>query len=269
MRGRLRTAECAEGRRAVRILQTVAVAFSMFSAVPMPQFPWDRDNMRYMLCAFPLVGALIGLLCWGWTALTSALSLPGLIRGAGLCLIPVLITGGVHLDGFCDTWDALASHADPEKKRAILRDPHIGTFAGIHLACWFLAAFALWTELPDFRALPVCLSFVLSRSLSGFAVAAFPIAEDSGLALTFADAADRTGVRAICLCIALFCAAVMCFAGGWSMVLAAAVVFLVYRYVLLPAFGGLSGDLAGWFVQEAELWMLAALFAAEHLEGLL
>ena len=253
----------------MRLFQTIAVAFSMFSAVPMPQFAWDRDNMRYMLCAFPLVGVLIGLLCWGWTALSSALALPGLIRGAGLCLIPVLITGGVHLDGFCDTWDALASHADPEKKRAILKDPHIGTFAVIHLVCYFLAAFALWTELPVYRALPVCLGFVLSRSLSGFAVAAFPLAGDGGLAHTFAEAADRTRVRAICLCIALACTVIMCFTGGWSMVLAAAVVFVVYRFVILPAFGGLSGDLAGWFVQEAELWMPAALFAAELLEGLL
>ena len=253
----------------MKVLQTIGVAFSMFSAVPMPQFAWDRDNMRYMLCAFPLVGVVIGLMCWGWTALSSALALPGLIRGAGLCLVPVLTTGGVHLDGFCDTWDALASHADPVKKRAILKDPHIGTFAGIHLVCWLLAAFVLWTELPAFRALPVCLGFVLSRSLSGYAVAAFPVAGDSGLVHTFAEAADRTRVRKICLCMALACAAVMCFTGGWSMVLAAAAVFFVYRFALLPAFGGLSGDLAGWFVQEAELWMLAALFAAEHLEGLL
>ena len=253
----------------MRLFQTIAVAFSMFSAVPMPQFAWDRDNMRYMLCAFPLVGMLIGLLCWGWTALSAVWALPALVRGAGLCLLPALITGGVHLDGFCDTWDAMASHADEEKKRAILKDPHIGTFAAIHLACYFLAAFALWTELPAFRALPVCLSYVLSRSLSGFAVASFPLAGDSGLAHTFAEAADRSRVKAICLCIALACAAGMCLTGGWSMALAAAAVFLVYRFAILPAFGGLSGDLAGWFVQEAELWMLAALFAAERMEGLL
>ena len=41
------------------LFQTVAVAFSMFSAVPMPQFPWDAKNMRYALCAFPLIGVLI------------------------------------------------------------------------------------------------------------------------------------------------------------------------------------------------------------------
>ena len=44
------------------VLQTIAVAFAMFSAVPVPQFVWDEKNMRYALCAFPLVGLLCGAL---------------------------------------------------------------------------------------------------------------------------------------------------------------------------------------------------------------
>ena len=40
------------------VLQTIAVAFAMFSAVPVPQFAWNEKNMRYALCAFPLVGLL-------------------------------------------------------------------------------------------------------------------------------------------------------------------------------------------------------------------
>ena len=48
------------------ILETVAVAFSMFSALPMPQISWEKRNMRYALCAFPLVGGVIGGLCWLW-----------------------------------------------------------------------------------------------------------------------------------------------------------------------------------------------------------
>ena len=48
------------------ILETVAVAFSMFSALPMPQISWEKRNMRYALCAFPLVGGVIGGLCWRW-----------------------------------------------------------------------------------------------------------------------------------------------------------------------------------------------------------
>ena len=42
------------------VLQTIAVAFAMFSAVPVPQFAWNEKNMRYALCAFPLVGLMRG-----------------------------------------------------------------------------------------------------------------------------------------------------------------------------------------------------------------
>ena len=42
------------------MISTVIVAFSMFSAIPMPQTEWTNKSMRYALCAFPLIGAVIG-----------------------------------------------------------------------------------------------------------------------------------------------------------------------------------------------------------------
>ena len=99
-------------------LETIAVAFAMFSAIPCPQPVWTEKNMRYCLCAFPLVGAVCGLLCGGWAALLGVLHAPDLLLAGGICLIPVLVTGGIHLDGFADTSDALASCAPPEKKPA-------------------------------------------------------------------------------------------------------------------------------------------------------
>ena len=45
------------------MLQAILVAFSMFSALPVPQIRWTKRNMRYALLAFPLVGAVIGGLC--------------------------------------------------------------------------------------------------------------------------------------------------------------------------------------------------------------
>ena len=94
------------------ILETVAVAFSMFSALPMPQISWEKRNMRYALCAFPLVGGVIGGLCWLWGELCQWGGVPDLLRGAVLCLLPAAVTGGIHLDGYCDTVDALASQIE-------------------------------------------------------------------------------------------------------------------------------------------------------------
>ena len=60
------------------VLQTIAVAFAMFSALPVPQFEWNEKNMRYAMCAFPL----IGLVCGGLWCLCGVLPLPELARAA-------------------------------------------------------------------------------------------------------------------------------------------------------------------------------------------
>ena len=251
------------------VLETILAAFSMFSAIPVPQIAWTRNNMRFLLCAFPLVGAVIGLACVLWVKLCAFFSLPALLRGAGLCLLPVMVSGGIHLDGYADTWDAIASHADAETRQKILKDPHMGAFAAIRLCMYFVAGFALWVSLPRFRSVAIVSSFCLSRTLSALAISLFPIREGAGLARSFADASDRKAVRIISLTASVLLMIAMAVDGGILMVTAALVVFLLYRYWIVPAFQGLSGDLAGWFVQTAEIWMLAALCFGQFAEGLL
>lgn len=231
----------------------------MFSAIPMPQFEWNEEVMRYMLCAFPAVGAVIGGCCWGWDGICRMMKMPQMLHALGLCLIPVLITGGIHLDGCCDTWDALASRGDREKMTQILKDPHIGSFAVIRLVCLMLSTFVLWTVLPAYPAAAVLFGFVLSRSLSALAVLTFPMTKRSSSAAYFAGSASRKPAVCICLVFALGAGAGMVFFGGWYMLPAALLVFVWYRTVIVPRFGGLSGDLAGWFLQTCEVWMLAAL----------
>ena len=247
------------------VLETIAVAFSMFSAIPMPQFGWNERNMRCSLCAFPLIGAVIAACMWGWGKLCLLLALPEVLRGAGLCLLPVLITGGIHLDGYCDTCDALASHQDVEKRQEILKDPHLGAFAAIRLCAYFLADFALWISSPVLR-LPVLLGmFCLPRALSGLALTVFPLREGSGLARSFAEASDKKRVRITAAALSLML--IILHAG--ETVLAALLVFLHYRRMCAKDFGGLSGDLAGWFLQTAELWMLTALVLRYYVEAVL
>lgn len=245
----------------MNIFKTVAVAFSMFSALPMPQFEWTKENMRFSLCAFPLIGLVIGAVCFCF----SLLPLPQIITAAGLCIIPVLISGGIHLDGYADTSDALASHADTEKKLQILKDPNCGAFAVIRLICYFIAYFALTYSLrADLRAEALmCLAFCLERCLSGMAVASFPLAKNSGLAYTFAEAADKHKVYIISAFSSAVLAVLMLMLGGILMLLTAAVIFILYRRTAVRQFGGITGDLAGWFLQRAELGMLAALVVSQ------
>ena len=253
------------------VLETVAVAFSMYTALPMLRVEWNERNMRYALVAFPLVGAALGLAWWGVCALSAALALPALLRGVLLCVLPALVSGGIHLDGYADTCDALASHASPERKREILRDPHCGAFAVIRLCVYFIAYFALCCAAEPGEASLWCmgLGFVLSRVLSGFLLTVLPVAEGSSLAKAFVNAADKQRVRALLGALALLLVAAMLWLDrltGAAMLCALALV--IWRYVRVSAreFGGTSGDLAGWFLVKAEFWMLAALVAVQYVE---
>lgn len=254
------------------VAETIAVAFAMFSAIPVPQPTWNSRNMRYVLCAFPLVGVVCAVLYGLWAVLCGAWPVPHWLQAAGYCLIPVFVTGGIHLDGYADTCDALASYADAAKKQEILKDPHCGAFALIRVCTYFVAYFALCASLTmDWRTL-ICLGlgFVLERTLSGWAVAALPIARDTGLVHTFATTADRTTVRrilaalAVCQCIALIAVGGV---AGAAMDAAALLALWRYRSVAQRQFGGISGDLAGWFLQKTEIWMLAALVACRIVEA--
>lgn len=258
----------------ITVLETIAVAFAMFSAIPVPHFAWNERNMRYTMCAFPLVGVVCGLAWYGWALLAAWLKMPVILRAAGFCLAPVLISGGIHLDGYADTCDALASYGTPERRQEILKDPHCGAFAVIRLCSYFAAWFALCAAFrPTLRNL-LCMGggFVLSRTLSGLAVASFPSARDTGLVHTFAAAADRKTVRICLLVLAVILCGAMAWLGrfrGIVMVLAALLVFWRYWCVANRQFGGISGDLAGWFLQKTEIWMLAALVACQLVEEML
>lgn len=245
-------------------LRSFVTAFSMFSRLPVPTLKWRDDNMRYMLAAFPFVGAAVGLFIWAWLFICDTLGFGVFLRSTGLTLLPVAVTGGIHLDGFCDTVDALASHATQERKREILKDPHTGAFAVIGSASYLILYFALGTELEITPLTPLLLGlmFILSRTFSGFSVLLFPSNAGKGLLSTFKDASGKKASVSVLAVIFVLCGAGLIYLNivtGGAMVLAA-LICLLYLYVMSRRqFGGMSGDLAGYFLQLCELLMLAAI----------
>ena len=161
------------------------IAFSMYSKVPMPKSDWTKENMRYIMCLFPLIGVIIGAVTWAWGYWGLQITRSHLFYSVVLVLIPVVITGGIHLDGLLDTSDALHSYQPRERKLEILKDSHAGAFAIITAVVYFLFYLGVYSEMT-LKALPVvCIGFVLSRAMVGFSIAAFPMAKNTGLAAPF------------------------------------------------------------------------------------
>ena len=146
-------------------MKSVIIAFAMYSKIPMPHVEWDKRSLSWALCAFPLVGVVIGAVLYGWLYLADFLDLTAL-KAAGAVALPLALSGCIHLDGFCDTCDALSSHQSRERKLEILKDSHTGAFAIICCGLYLLVSYAPWREVNTAgeSALILALGAVLSRS---------------------------------------------------------------------------------------------------------
>ena len=225
----------------MHIIRGIAVAFSTYSKIPMPQFVWKEEDMRYSMCFFPWIGAVIGAILWA---------------------LPLIITGGFHVDGFMDTMDALHSYQPRERKLEILKDSHIGAFSVIKLAEFGLIYVAALSQIVDYRALEVfCCGFFLSRCLSGLSVVSFRSAKTDGMLYHFASTAHERGVKGALYVQTLLCVLFMLWLSLLAGILAVAAAFAVfgyYRWRSYREFGGITGDTAGYFLTLCEGAMAVA-----------
>ncbi len=253
----------------MKILKSLASAFLMYSRIPMPQVEWKEENRRYALCFFPLIGAVIGALFLLWQYVCKMFNAGDLLKGAVSAVIPLVVTGGIHMDGFCDVIDANSSCADREKKLQIMSDPHIGSFAAMWLCAYLILQTAMLAEIKNFgTAVIVACGYVLSRSLSGLAAVTFRSAKKEGTLQSFAKPAHKKVTIAVLLVITAIMSAVMLRAdlisGGLALA-GAAGAFIYYRISAYKNFGGITGDLAGWFLQICEMTVLIFAVVGEKL----
>lgn len=235
---------------------SLIVAFATYSKIPMPNVELTKENTKYSLCFFPLIGAIIGAILCGWRIAYPYLCNGDFLPAVVFVIVPVIVSGGTHVDGFIDTVDAICSKKSMDRKLEILRDTHIGAFAFIMTLSYFLIALGVWSEMP-IDAVPVlAVGFVLSRALSGLAIVIFPHAKTSKLLTPFTDAKNKRIVGIVMTIYIVICAGMMCYMQplyGSVGVLGAALSFAYYYYTSKKHFGGITGDVAGYFVQVCEL----------------
>lgn len=245
------------------------ISFAMYSRIPVPEADWTDDNMKYSMCFFPLVGAVIGAVMYGWYCLCGLLPFGNTFQTAVYLIIPVIISGGIHMDGLLDTADALSSWQTMERRLEILKDSNSGAFAIITGLVYFILYFGVMSEVDGRSIGVICISFVLSRSLSGYSVVTFKKARNTGLAVAFANPAQKKAVQITMIVFIAVCAAVVLWINplpGLGILAGAALVFGYYRWMSMHYFGGITGDLCGFFTQISELVMA---LAAVVISGLL
>ena len=251
------------------MLRSLCSAFLMYSRIPVPKVEWKEENRRYALGFFPLIGAVIGGLLVLWRIVCDRLGIGQLLFAAGAVFLPVLVTGGIHLDGFCDVCDARASYADRAKRLEIMSDPHIGSFAVMKLCLYLILQTALFTQVASVKtAAVIACGYVLSRALSGLTAVTFKSAKSDGALRSFVRPSHKMitmAMEAFFITLSIVSAEVFMPVEGLSAAVATVLVLLWHRYSAYRDFGGVTGDLCGWFLQVCEIAMLAAAIFSERL----
>lgn len=225
----------------------------------LPVSPKNREESPLPLAQsaafFPLVGLVIGILCYAlfWCV---SFWLPWRISVLVLLTGPILLTGGLHADGLSDFCDGFFSaRTSRDEILRIMRDSRIGVMGALGLVLTLLAKYELLVMLG---AKPLVFFFMLAASRTiQVALAYFlPYARhESGMAQGFAGHISRNALYAAAgfiLLLGLITGLRFVF---WEAVFMASFTVLFY-FMALRRLGGVTGDLLGAASEFSELLIL-------------
>ena len=239
-----------------RYINAFAMCQSMFCAIPFPWNVWDEDARDKMLLFLPAVGLEIGFFCFLAWLVCCQFALPVAVRALIMTALPFVLTGFIHLDGFMDVNDAIKSCRNLEKRRAILKDPHVGSFAVISCVLLLLCHFALFLSIESGLGILVFIPAV-SRCCSAIGITLLKPMSTSQYAELV-----RHPIRAYVLIamLAFFVLAGFLLCGLSASALLGCMlgcgISILNGYRKLD---GMNGDISGYAITVGEIWGVAVL----------
>ncbi|WP_068677375.1 adenosylcobinamide-GDP ribazoletransferase [Oceanobacillus sp. Castelsardo] len=244
------------------------ITIQFLTALPIKKsLPMGKDYIEKSIQSFPLLGLLQGTfysillyILLEWTPF-STLAIAFIIW-----LATILITGGIHLDGWMDMSDAYFSYQDKEKRLEIMKDPRAGAFGVMSLLVLLSSRFLFIYEVIQFPTIVTFLVIVLipflSKVVMGMVLLHIPAAKKEGLASFFQNAAKKTTLYIYPVYLIIIVALISMIDFHFIFlallfVLIALVCYLLIRRKSVKHFGGITGDILGASGEGTEniLWM--------------
>ncbi len=214
---------------------------------------------------FPLIGLLIGILLLAANLLLAHLFAAG-IRAALVLALWILLSGGLHLDGFLDACDGLLGGFTAESRMEIMRDERVGAFALAGGVLLLLVKYAALVALPVLSP-ALWLAPVLGRWGMSAAIYLFPYARPEGLGKAMKDHTSHWEILLASL-IALTSGVLSGnLRGLWACLLAGGIVWAGGRFTL-QRIPGLTGDIYGALNELVEVGVLLVFAAGAVSSGL-
>ncbi len=131
----------------IKIINNFFFTLSTFTRTPTKNVEYNEDNTKYTFFFLPLVGLILGVIYYFIAIFCMEYLNNPAIVAIILLVINILVTGGIHFDGYLDSSDAFKSYRSYEEKKRIIKDSNIGAFALIDfvliLGLYFIAYYYL------------------------------------------------------------------------------------------------------------------------------
>lgn len=235
------------------------IALTFLTRIPFP-LPKDVSSEEFIKSYrfYPVVGLVLGVLLW----LMAKFLLPyypPLVLGALVLGAELMLTGGIHLDGFMDSMDGLLSARSPEKILDIMKDSRVGAHASMALVGLLLLKFTLLANLTVSKLPLLIVMPMLARWVFQIGMIGFPYARSQGLGKGFHEATQWIPflLSGIIVCGISFY--LLGFAGPLAFVISSLIITLV-AFKISSLLGGLTGDLYGAFIELSEVIILLVAF---------
>ncbi len=237
---------------AAQRLAELRLALVFFTRLPIPLDEARSSTVAQAGWAFPICGAVAGLVMWLGYAVGAALGLPPPVCALLAVAAGMLVTGALHEDGLADFADGIGGGRDRPRKLEIMHDSATGSYGVLAL---ILVVAIKVSALAEIGALGAALPALValggaSRFAMLSAMALMPPARADGLGKEAGTPSRwRIGVG---LALTLLAAAPLGLSGiaAFIGILAAAVIpALIARRQI----GGQTGDVLGAIQQLSEI----------------
>lgn len=245
------------------------INIQFFTSIPIPiQLPMDKEHLEKSIKTFPLLGLFQGFIYAALFYLFMEwLPFSALTASFVVWLAMILITGGIHLDGWMDASDAFFSYRDQSKRLEIMKDPRVGAFGVMSIIVllsakfFFIYEITLMTQVETFFLI-ACIPF-FSRMVMGVVLLKVKAAKKDGLGTMFKEAAKGKTLWIYPLYILLLLLAVVLWLPNalLAMIVFSLTAIIVFNFIKRKTvrwFGGMTGDVLGASVEgvELSLWMI-------------
>lgn len=252
----------------MRMLRGFLICLQFLTSIPVNKsLPMDKIHIEKTIQCFPLLGLLQGALysslfyvLMEWTPFSP------LAIAFSVWLSTVIITGGIHLDGWMDVSDSYFSYQDKDKRLEIMKDPRMGAFGALSVIVLLSARFLFIYEITIFGSVASFFLMLLipfmSKVVMGMVLLKVPAAKQDGLASFFKKAGSASTLRIYPVYIVLLLGFISFVDTRFifpalTMILIAFGCYFFIRKKSVTWFGGITGDVLGASVEGTEniLWM--------------